>query len=375
LDNSFSCRLFSKCSGCKSQSNVRNPEVWGEICEFLEKHSNLTPKLISKEITGWRSKAKLAVRGTFKNPQIGLFEQGSHKVVDLIACPMHYPEIDEAVQEVRKEVIKYKIEPYEEKSHTGCLRYLQMHVSRETSKIQLVLVFNAVSLKESERAFVKGLYTSGMFHSIWANYLDSKTNSIFGSAWKLLEGEEDFFQKIRGISFAFHPSCFSQAHLSLFDDLVSYVDSLVPKEKNVLELYSGVGCIGLSLASRAKKVTLVESSPHAESSLKKTLKSLVEEDRVKCCFLSSRVEEMDVSLHDVDVVLVDPPRKGLSVECKKKVFDSSAKQLVYISCGYDSFMRDCIEILEKGWKLEESRGFLLFPGTNHVEIVASFRKL
>ena len=153
--------------------------------------------------------------------------------------------------------------------------------------------------------------------------------------------------------------------------MIGYIDSLVESEKSLFELYAGVGCIGLFLAYKAKKVTLVESSPHAKSCFETTVKKLSTAIQKKCFFLSSKVEEVD--LQDAEVVLVDPPRKGLSKECKDKIFKSNAAQLIYISCGYESFMRDCSEILEKGWKLENAKGFILFPGTNHVEIVANFR--
>jgi tRNA/tmRNA/rRNA uracil-C5-methylase (TrmA/RlmC/RlmD family) len=353
--------------------DVRNPEIWKEIGSFFEKVALFKPDLISKEIIHWRSRAKLAVRGTSQNPLIGLFEQGSHNVIDMKSCPLHYPVMDEALEEIRKGVKEYKVDPYQEKGHLGRLKYLQMTVDLQTLKIELVLVFNGKLLKENEKAFVKLLYKSGRFHSIWANYHPEKTNSIFNfEAWELLQGEKDFFQKIKEISFAFHPSCFSQAHISLFEEMIDYIDSLVESKKSIFELYSGVGCIGLCLAYKAKQVTLVESSPHAKSCFEKTVENLSKDIQEKCFFLSSKVEEID--LQEAEIILVDPPRKGLSIECKEKIFKSCAKQFIYISCGYESFMRDCCEILEKGWKLENAKGFLLFPGTNHVEIVASFQK-
>ncbi len=374
-EHSFSCSYFPKCSGCKRQTDVRNPEVWIEICEFFTKVSSIQPELISKEITGWRSKAKLAVRGSFDHPKIGLFEEGSHNVIDLKRCPLHYPVMDEALDEIRREIKECKIDPYQEKGHLGRLRYLQMLVDRKTLKIQLTLVIKGTFLEENERAFVKQLYNEGRFHSIWINYLPEKTNSIFGNSWDLVEGEEDFFQEINGIFCAFHPSCFSQAHLSLFDDMISFVNSLVEEGKRVLELYAGVGCIGLSLAATAEKVILVESSLHAEKCFKKTLEKLSDRMKEKCYFLTSKVEDMDLNLQAVDVILVDPPRKGLSIECKKQIVQSDATQLIYISCGYESFMRDCKEFLAQNWELETAKGFLLFPGTNHVEIIANFKKL
>jgi 23S rRNA (uracil-5-)-methyltransferase RumA len=371
--SSFSCEYFPKCSGCTRQIDVRNPEVWKEICSFFEKVAFFKPQLVSKEIIHWRSRAKLAVRGTYSYPLIGLFKKGSHDVTDIKSCPLHVPVMDEAIEEIRKRIKECKLDPYQEKGHLGRLKYLQMTVDPKTLKIQLVLVFNGNRLEENEKAFVKLLYKTGKFHSIWVNLHPEKTNSIFNlEAWELIEGKNDFFRTIKEISFAFHPSCFSQAHISLFEEMIDYVDSLVESKKSIFELYAGVGCIGLCLAHKAKKLTLVESSPYAKSSFEKTMQSVSKDIQEKCFFLNSKVEEVD--LQDAEIILVDPPRKGLSKECKEKIFKTDTKQLIYISCGYESFIRDCSEILEKGWKLASAKGFVLFPGTNHVEIIASFQR-
>ena len=369
--NSFSCHLFPTCSGCKSQKEVRNPPVLEEIQKFFQ-GLQCEIKLISGEITGWRSKAKLAVRESEKEPLIGLFQEESHQVVDLEECPLHYVEMNHALKMIRNQIKTFGIRAYHEKKHEGRLRYIQIVFSPKTLTLQLSLVFNAIALEEEEKQFVKRLYKEGLFYSIWVNFCPDKTNSIFGKKWELLEGEEDFFQEIRGISFCFHPSCFSQAHLPLFEKMISYVDDLIPKNKTILELYAGVGCIGLSLAHTAKKVVLVESSPFAKNSFEK---SCSKELRDKCTFISGMVEDLSLPWQEAEVIIVDPPRKGLSKQCKNKIFQSNATQLVYVSCGYDSFMRDCKEILEKGWTLEAAQGFLLFPGTNHVELIAGFKKV
>lgn len=359
------CDVFPICSGCSRQKNLESPSIWKEILSSLG-----SSELVCGDLLAWRSRAKLAVRGSVDSPLIGLFEEKSHTVIDLSCCPLHYPVMDEALLRIRKQMKIYRIEPYEEKKHMGRLRYLQMVSDRQ--KVQLTLVWNGESLTEKEKSFVKQLYKEEIFHSIWSNYQPKRSNTILGNFWKLEEGEEDFFQEIRGISFAFHPSCFAQAHLSLFEKMIEYIDSLVVEGRYIIDLYSGVGCIGLSLAAKAKRVLLVESSPYAKSSFEKSLEKLSGSIREKCFFLSSFAEDVDFS--EGDVIIVDPPRKGLSKECKEKIFTSHAKQLIYVSCGPESFMRDSREILEKGWILQEAKGFLLFPGTDHVETIASFTR-
>jgi tRNA/tmRNA/rRNA uracil-C5-methylase (TrmA/RlmC/RlmD family) len=362
---SFSCSIFPRCSGCIFQKDVTNPQSWKKLKEILGES-----ELIYGDLISWRSRAKLAVRGSVEKPLIGLFEEASHSVVDLERCPLHHPVMNHALEKIRELMKIYRIEPYRESEHSGRLRYLQMVSNRKD--VQLSLIWNGEFLKENEKAFVKQLYNQRMFHSIWSNYHPKRSNTILGDLWNLEEGEADFFQEILGISFAFHPSCFAQAHLSLFETMLKYIDFLVGEGKTLIDLYSGVGCIGLFLAPKALKVRLVESSPYAKKSFEKSLDKLPEELKGKCSFFSSTVENVDFS--EADVIIVDPPRKGLSKECKKKIFASHAKQIVYVSCGPESFARDYQEILQDGWILQEAKGFLLFPGTDHVEIVASFWK-
>ncbi len=370
----ITCSLFPRCSGCKLQKNVRMPPVWKQLMDFFS-IKNITPKLISKEITEYRSKVKLAVRGSFSSPQIGLFMEGTHKVLDMPFCPLHYPVMDEAFALIRKKITQYEIVPYEEEGSTGCLRYIQMMVNIKMNKIQLTLVFNSDNLEENEVEFITDIYNSGYYHSIWVNFLPGSTNTILGDKWKLLHGEEDFWQEILGIRFYFHPSCFSQAHLSIFEEMLKYLDSLVIEGSSVLELYAGVGCIGLYLAQKSSKMVLVESSLEAEECFKKTTSKLSEEISKKCTFFSSSVEDMVFPTEKIDVLIVDPPRKGLSKKCKEKIELLKPTKLLYVSCGPISFMRDCEELLKSGWILNQARGFLLFPGTDHAEIIASFERV
>lgn len=372
--DNISCFLFSECSGCQLQKNVRLPPIWKELEKFFVE-KGIFPELVSKEIIHYRSKVKLAVRGSFLDPKIGLFKEGTHEVVDIPSCPLHYPVMDKACALIKQKITEYKIAPYEEKRAQGRLRYIQMVVNQETNKVQLSLVFNSNSLMKNELDFIEDIYSNNpIWHSIWVNFLQGSTNTILGNKWELLCGEEDFWQKLLGIEFCFHSSCFSQAHLSVFEEMLQYLAFLVPEKKNILELYAGVGCIGLYLAQKSSKVVFIESSPKAEECFKKTLSKLPDEVSSKCTFFSSSVEDIDFLNQEIDLLIVDPPRKGLSKKCKEKIDMLQPKEFIYVSCGPSSFMRDCEELLKKGWILDQARGFLLFPGTDHAEIVAKFVK-
>jgi 23S rRNA (uracil-5-)-methyltransferase RumA len=371
--DNFSCFLFPKCSGCDRIEAVRSPPILNNLVEFFSK-KGVSFNLVSGSITGWRSKAKLAIRGETQFPQIGLFSLGSHQVVDMPFCPHHYSSMNQAVSMIRAKIIEHQIIPYDEKTHTGSLGYIQLLVERKTNKVQLTLGWKKKETSNLEKQFIFDLYkNSSIWHSIWNNFHPEKSNTIFSNEWEFILGEKEFWQEIGGISFCFHPGSFSQAHLEMFEEMLSYVSSITQNIDSLLELYAGVGCISLFLSPNVKKIYMIESSLHAKFCFQKTISPFPEKEKEKFNFFQNSVEEFNFSTFEsVDTVIVDPPRKGLSALCKQKIVELDPRQLIYISCGPSSFMRDCEDFLLKGWKLQEAKGFLFFPGTNHVEIVARF---
>jgi len=368
----FTCPIFFECSGCTLKEKVRTPPVLERLQKFfLEK--GVTADCVSLEITGWRSKAKLPVRGSSLHPKIGLFGKGTHEVVNMPFCPHHSPLMDETVRLIRGKISLHKIKPYKEEESKGRLRYIQMLFNRKEKTLQLSLMFFGENLEKNEGDFIEDLYKSRSFwHSIWVNFVSDPTNTILGPRWEKIFGQEEFWQEISGIPFYFHPSSFSQAHLSVFEEMLQYLDSLIPEGLNILEFYAGVGCIGLFLAHKSSKVSLVESSPDSKSCFFKTLAKQPLEIREKCIFFQEAVEDFPLPEEKVDVLILDPPRKGLSKKCKEKIFSIAPAQIFYVSCGPDSFMRDCEDLIREGFKMKEARSFLLFPGTDHAEIIARF---
>ena len=71
---------------------------------------------------------------------------------------------------------------------------------------------------------------------------------------------------------------------------------------------------------------------------------------------------------------MDPPRKGLDEAIVKQLYTVNRSQLIYVSCGFESFQKDCEQLLSVGWKIQEASGYLLFPGTNHVETLVLLEK-
>lgn len=365
------CPHFSVCSGCIINKNADEPPLLKEI-QLYFKNSTVPFDYYSDRMIEWRDRAKLAVRGTSQNPQIGLYEKGTHQVVNIPLCRVHHPLINRAVEIVKNWIKVEKIEPYDEITQKGLLRYIQCVVERGAGAIQLVLVLNA-SNENAVGSRISRLWQAApeLWNSIWVNLNQTATNTIFGSTWKLMQGSEFVCDTLAGIKVFFHPANFGQANLTVFEKMLRDLREQLNANQRVVEYYAGVGVIGLSLADKSKVVKCCEINPFAEVAFKKACS---EQNFQNIYFYEgSAVDHLNL-LDECDLVIVDPPRKGLDKPLLKALLENKDPQeLWYVSCGWDSFKKDCEE-LKKEWQLKNVKGYLFFPGTDHVEILAHFEK-
>ena len=255
--------------------------------------------------SGWRTRAKLAVRDT----KIGLFKPGTHEVEDLIDCPDHHPSINAALHRLRK--VPYT--PYNEQTLTGDLRYVQLTVQRSTGKVQLVLVSNG---KGKCDALVETLKNDD-WHSIWVNVQEGSTNTIFGPIWELKMGPTYLEETILGRKFYFHPACFVQANLDLFEQILLDIKSWVLPNQHLTEFYAGIGVISLTIADQCQSAILVEINPFAEDCFKEG------HPPSHFHFFTGPTENYLDQLKEV--LIVDPPRKGLDQKVVDTIKDILSK--------------------------------------------------
>lgn len=376
------CQHFNSCSGCLIDLKQDSPPpIWNEVVSYFQQKYDSTPFLHLGSPTGWRHRAKLAVRGTAENPLIGLFKAHSHQVIPIPLCQVHHPAINQAVEFLRCWMINHHLQPYNEKTGRGDLRYLQFVVERKSGKVQVSFVLNfkdlsslecqrwMILLKELEKTH------SHLWHSIWLNLNVCSTNTIVGEEWHKCWGEEFIWETFGHLSVCYQPSNFAQANLDLFERMLNRLLELVPNGSKVAEFYAGIGVIGLFLAHKCGWVKCTEINPHSEFcfSLSKAKLSLQEAEKIH--FYTGSADELIGVLEGADLAIVDPPRKGLDPFLLQALNQSpTVKKLIYVSCGWTAFKKDCDELLLNKWRLERAEGYLFFPGSNHIEILASFKR-
>ena len=119
------CPHFNQCSGCSHDMDIENIPVFQEARQFFIDRGNINLSLTTGEAKHWRSRAKLSVKGTTTTPLIGLYAKGSHNIVDIPNCQVHNPLINKAVLILKEWIKTNEIEPYNEETKQGVVRYVQ----------------------------------------------------------------------------------------------------------------------------------------------------------------------------------------------------------------------------------------------------------
>jgi len=377
------CPHFNTCSGCIYNDIKSDPKIFKKAKIYLEKVLNDSIELKKSNAKHWRTRAKLAVRKNTsdpKKPLIGLFEEGTHRVIPIPHCQIHHPKINEAIELMVSEFQKRDLTFYDEDAHTGDLRYIQLIVERRTNKVLLCFVvsFEETSEKKQQwESFAKILFENPIWHSIWMNFQPLKTNVIFGPTTRHIVGPRDIWENICNNEIAFGPVHFGQANLEMFEKLLETIRKHIPRNKNVLELYAGAGSIGLSVLDLCNTITFFERDKNALQLFEKSKAHINP-------FLQQRISyHIDISenaheyIKNAEVVIVDPPRKGLSKNVLQSIVSSSTvDELIYISCDFETFERDARQLWkeQKGFYLEKAFCFLFFPGSNHIETLGFFKR-
>jgi len=330
--------------------------------------------VVSGARLGYRHRARLSVRGRASSPKLGIFQEGSHRIVDIPRCHVHHPLVNRVAGAVRRAVRESATLPYAERPHRGALRSLQIVVERASQRAQVVLVGNAedpAPLAPLARALEPLL--AGDLHSLWWNGNPDRTNVILGPHWQRLSGPEAVCERIAGVEVFFPPAAFGQNHLDLADQLVDQVHRWVPDHQRVLELYAGCGPIGLPLLARSRVVAFNEVSPAGLHGLALGLAARPEPERARALVIPGEAGAALAALAACDTVIVDPPRQGLDAGLLDALIAHPPERLVYASCDATSFLAQARALVQcSPLRLRELLAFELFPQTRHVETLALF---
>ena len=323
---------------------------------------------------GFRLRARLAIRGRLGSPKVGLFELGTHRVVHVPNCRVHHPLINHVASVVRRALVEARVTSYSDAAHLGLARYLQVVVERSSQTAQVVLVANCATAAPLAPCLELIRERLGAeLHSLWFNAHCERSNVVLGRDFERWCGPPSVIERFGGPRIHYPPGAFGQSNLEIAEMIIEQLRAQIPEGARVAEFYAGTGAIGLSLLARAGALSMNEASAPALAGLELGLADLEPCGRAKVTVVAGPAGRAFLTASGADVVIADPPRKGLDPELAEYLRDAPPARLLYVSCGLKSLIEDSAKLTASGsLRLAALTAFNLFPFSEHIETLARF---
>jgi len=372
-----SCPHRPPCPGCpRFGERGIAPVSRSALDELARIHCLPEVPVISGQTAGFRLRARLAIRGRLGSPKIGLFELGSHRVVHIPNCSVQHPLINRVAAVVRRALVDARVTSYSERAHLGLARYLQVVVERSSQTAQVVIVANSATLQPLASCFdlIRERLGSEL-HSLWFNAHCDRSNTILGPDFQQWCGPASVVERFGGAAVHYPPGAFGQNNLEIAQHIIEHVRAQIPDGARVAEFYAGVGAIGLSVLASACDIRMNEVSPPSLQGLELGLAGLDPENRAKISLFPGAAGAARLAAVGAQVVIADPPRRGLDPELTEYLSEQPPERFLYVSCALDSLLRDAAQLTSRGTlRLGALTAFNLLPFTEHVETVARFER-
>ena len=302
----------------------------------------------------------------------GLFRHNTHEIIAMEKTHLDDELASTVIAEIRKLIEKYNYEVYDEKSHTGQVRKVMVRVSHYLREVMVVLITKDEQIPNLD-AFCRDLVAiCPNITTIIQNINSEDTNVILGKKEKVLYGPGFINEELHGLKFTLSSKSFFQVNTLQAEVLYERALTLAGITKNdvVLDAYSGTGTIAILAAKKAKQVIGVEivkdAVKDAEVNAKQnniTNVKFFKDDAG--AFLTREIKNYNFS-----VVIVDPPRKGLSDEFVNTLLRALPPKIMYVSCDPATLARDLKKLTTK-YNIEHIECVDMFPRTAHAETIVS----
>ena len=321
----------------------------------------------------YRNKIQLPVVADEKGAiQVGLYAKGSHDVVFVDTCLIHSTLGDEVYQEIVNLLKRSSITPYCEQKHTGELRHLLMRTAIFSKQVLVVLVTTSAVSSEIQKIAEQIMKIPGVA-GVMHHKNSRRGNVVLDKDFTNLCGASLIEEKLCGLRFKVSAASFFQVNPYQAEHLYQAAIALAQLDGNskVLDAYCGIGTLSLLIAQKAKHVMGVECVHQAILDAKDNA-NLNGINNVE--FICNLSEKAIRSLPSIDVVFLNPPRKGCDPEVLFELKRLKPKTIIYISCDPATLARDAQILSSYGFKIDAVETFDMFPQTMHVETVARFSR-
>ncbi|MBQ8796575.1 MAG: 23S rRNA (uracil(1939)-C(5))-methyltransferase RlmD [Oscillospiraceae bacterium] len=378
------CPISSSCGGCDfwhmdygEETRLKAERVKTCLNRLGGENLENVPILAAPTCLGYRNKAQYPVARKKDSAYAGFFRSGTHEVVENKRCLILPEETDAVKDAVIDYVNQYGISVYDEAAHKGLLRHIYVRRGVVSGQVLVCLVLNGEKLPHWD-ALLKRLQTIPGFTTLVLSVNTKKGNAVLGDKFLTLYGPGYIEDTLCGLTFRLSPRSFYQVNhhqaQRLYEAAIAQAE--ITGEDLVLDLYCGVGTITLAMAGAAGRVIGVEVIPQAVADARDNAKrNGIENAEFFCGDAGQAALELEKNGIRPDVVVVDPPRKGLNADTIEALHRMGPRRIVYVSCDPATLARDVALLKDRGYVLKNALAADLFPRCSHVEsIVCLSRK-
>lgn len=351
------CPISYKCGGCDFRyiDYEHQLELKHDLLLNTFKDYKVSSIIADDDPIYYRNKVQVPIR----DGKIGFYRKFSNDIVEFDDCLIESKQANQIIKDLKRLLIERNIDMY--------FRHIIIKHAQGTDEIMLGFVVNDFSIDLSD--VVKNITSKySNIKSVILNLNDKDTNVILGDKEKVLFGNDYINDIYDGIKVKLSLKSFYQVNYNQMLKLYSLIYKLsnVSCNDNVLDLFCGIGTISLYLARYAKHVTGVEIVKQAIDNAKENamINNLTNVDLI----LADANKNMDSYLIDKDIVIIDPPRKGLSNDLIQTIIDKKINRIVYVSCNPATLARD-LELFSNYYNIGDIYPIDMFPFTTHVESV------
>ena len=372
------CPVAKLCGGCdfwhmdyEEETRLKADRVRQALNRIGGEALEEVPILSAPSCRGYRNKAQYPVSSKKGRAFAGFFRAGTHQVVENDRCLILPEETDAVKKLVIDYVNHYRISAYDEVTHKGLLRHIYVRRGAVSGQVLVCLVVNGRKLPHVED-LIRRLQTVPGFTTLVLSVNTRPGNAVLGEEFITLHGPGYIEDTLCGLNFRLSPRSFYQVNHHQAQRLyeAAIAQAGITKEDLVLDLYCGVGTITLAMAKAAGKVIGVEVIEQAVRDAEDNARrNNIDNAEFFCGDAGKAALELEAKGIRPDVIVVDPPRKGLNADTIEALHRMSPRRIVYVSCDPATLARDVALLKDRGYTLQSAQAADLFPRCAHVESI------
>lgn len=374
------CPHFPACGGCsfrhisyEEELEAKRQRVEDALRRVGGADVAVEEILGGSSVDGYRNKCQFPIS---PDGRAGFFRARSHQVIPALDCRLQAPQANAVAAAVEGYLLDLGVPAYDEASHRGLLRHIYVRTNRDGQAL-VCLVVNGDRLPGEEELVRRIRAVCPDTAGILLNVNRERTNVVLGGAYRTLWGEDTLVDTLCGLTFRLSAPAFYQVNRvqaeRLYGKAIGFAQ--LTGRETVLDLYCGAGTITLAMARHAGRVIGAEIVPEAvENARENARENGINNAEFFCGDAGCVARKLASERLRPDVVVVDPPRKGLGEDVIPVIAAMGPERIVYVSCDPGTLGRDVKRFAGQGYTAARAAAADMFPRTSHVETIILLQK-